>query len=182
MDIGEMLGKVLRSSLLVRDPDRANRIGERQMKKIITAIRFVFVVAGLVFAHSPMAPSASLSDADTLKQLEIDWANASKAADVNWCSQLMADDWRGVGPTGMVKTKEIAINAMQTRDFKLESTDFGPMYVKVWGNVGVVQGGTTVHLLEKDGQHTTYKWAWMDVFEKRGDKWVVTLSQISKLE
>lgn len=30
MDLGEMLGKGLRSSLLVRNPDRANRIGEQR--------------------------------------------------------------------------------------------------------------------------------------------------------
>jgi hypothetical protein len=93
----------------------------------------------------------------------------------------MADDWRLVGPKG-VKTKEIAISAMQNRDFKLESTDFGPMDVKMLGNVGVVQGSTTVHLLEKDGQHTTYKWGWMDVDEKRGDKWVVVRTQVTHLE
>lgn len=152
------------------------------MKSTVVAVLGALVVAGLVFAHSFKAPSASLSDADTLKQLEIDWANASKAVDVNWCSQFMADDWRGVGPTGMAKTKEIAISAMQTRDFKLESTDFGPMDVKMLGSVGAVQSSTTVHLLEKDGQHTAYKWAWMDVFEKRGDKWVVVRSQMTKLE
>jgi ketosteroid isomerase-like protein len=152
------------------------------MKKIIAAVLFAFAVAGLVFAYSSKAHSASLSDADTIRQLERDWANASKALDVNWCNQIMADDWRAVGPSGKVKTKEIAISAMQTRDFKLESTDFGPMDVKMLGNVGVVQGSTTVHLLEKDGQHTTYKWGWMDVDEKRGDKWVVVRSQVTHLE
>jgi hypothetical protein len=31
-------------------------------------------------------------------------------------------------------------------------------------------------------QHNTYKFAWMDVFEKRGDKPVVVRSQVTKLE
>ena len=152
------------------------------MKGLIASVLFACVCVGLVLARSSGAPSASLGDADTLKQLEIDWANASKAVDVNWCSQLLADDWRLVGAKSMVKTKEIALRAMQARDYKLESTDFGPMDVKMLGNVGVVQGSTTVHLLEKDGQRTAYKWAWMDVFEKRGDKWKVVRSQVTKLE
>jgi ketosteroid isomerase-like protein len=151
------------------------------MKKIIAAVLFALVVAGLVFAHSSKAHSAGLSDADTIRQLERDWANASEAIDANRCNQIMADDWRLVGPKG-VKTKEIAISAMQNRDYKLESTDFGPMDVKMFGNVGVVQGSTTVHLLEKDGQHTAYKWAWMDVDEKRGNKWVVVRTQVTHLD
>ena len=152
------------------------------MKKLNVLILFSCVCAGLVFAHLSKASSASLSDSDTLKQLEVDWANASQAIDVNWCSQLLADDWRLVGAKSVVKTKEIALRAMQARDYKLESTDFGPMDVKMLGNVGVVQGSTTVHLLEKDGQRTAYKWAWMDVFEKRGDKWKVVRSQVTRLE
>ena len=59
------------------------------MKKIITAVLFAFVLAGLVFARSSKAPPASLSDADTLRQLERDWADASKKVDVNWISQTL---------------------------------------------------------------------------------------------
>lgn len=151
------------------------------MKKLTASVLFVWICVGLALARSSDAPSASLSNADTLKQLEMDWADASKAIDVNRVSQILADDWRLVGPHG-VKTKEIAIRAMQTRNYKLEATDFGSMDVRVLGNVGVVQGSTTVHLLEKDGQRTTYKWAWMDVFEKRDDKWVIVRSQTTKLQ
>jgi hypothetical protein len=151
------------------------------MKKRIASALFALVLAGLVFAHSSEASSASVSDVDTLKQLEIDWANASKAVDVNWCRQLLADDWRGVGSTGVTLTKEYVLKRLETRNYKLDSTDFGPMYVKVWGNIGVVQGSTTYHWLE-GGQHSESKSAWMDVYEKRGDKWVVTLSQITKLQ
>lgn len=150
------------------------------MKRLIAFVMFACVI-GLVFARSSKTSAPSLSDSDILKKLEIDWADASKAVDVNWCSQIVADDWRLVGANGIVKTKEIALRAMQTRDYKLESTDFGSMDVKMFGNVGVVQGSTTVHLLE-DGRHTSYRWAWMDVFEKRGDKWVVVRSQVTKLQ
>ena len=151
------------------------------MKNIVVALLLALVVVGLVFARSSRATSASVSDADTLRQVCRDWADASVAMDVNRVNQIVADDWREIGSTGMIKTKEIALNGMQTRTYKHESTEFGPMDVKLLGNVGVVQGSTTNHLLE-DGQHTTHKFAWMDVFEKRGDKWVVVRSEVTKLE
>lgn len=151
------------------------------MKNIAVAALLALVIAGLAFADSSKARPSGLSDADALGQLERDWADASEAIDANRCSQIIADDWRLVGPNG-VKTKETAIQAMQTRDYKLESTDFGSMDIRVFGGIGVVQGTTTVHLLEKNGQHTIYKWAWMDVLEKRADKWVVVRTQTTKLQ
>jgi len=151
------------------------------VKKIITAVLFAFVIAGLVFAHSSKAPSATLSDADTLRQLERDWADASRKVDVKWISQLLSDDWRGVGSKGIIMTKEYTLNRLQIRKYKLESTDFGPMAVKVWGNVAVVQGSTIYHWVE-DGQHGETKSAWMDVYEKLGDKWVVARSQMTKVQ
>jgi ketosteroid isomerase-like protein len=156
-------------------------MGEQRMKNIVVAVLLALVAVGLVFARSTKASSASLSDADTLRHLCRDWADASQAIDVKRVSQIVADDWRGVGSTGTIKTKEIALSGMQARNYKLEGTDFGPMDVKVLGNVGVVQGSTTNHLLE-DGQHTAYKFAWMDVFERRGDTWVVVRSQVTKLQ
>ena len=78
-------------------------------------------------------------------------------------------------------TKEYTLNRLQTRKYRLESTDFGPMDVKVWGNVAVVQGSTIYHWVE-DGKHGETKSAWMDVYEKVGDKWVVARSQMTKVQ
>jgi ketosteroid isomerase-like protein len=152
------------------------------MKKTIVAVLFAFVVAGLVFAHSSKASSAGLSDADTLRQMSREWADATKAMDNNRLSQIMADDWRYVGSSGNVRTKEVVLSYVQTRDIKLESFEFGPMDVKVMGNVGVVQGSITQHFLNtKDGKHEDYSSVWMDVWEKRGDKWVVVRSKGNNL-
>jgi ketosteroid isomerase-like protein len=148
------------------------------MKQIIVAVLFAFVVGGLAFAHSSNTLSTGLSDADTLRQMSRDWADATKAIDVNRLSQIIADDWRYVGSYGKIKSKEDALSYVQTRDERLESFEFGPMDVKVMGNVGVVQGSITQHFINnKDGQHVTYNSVWMDVWEKRGDKWVVVRSK-----
>jgi hypothetical protein len=53
------------------------------MKEFILAVLFAFVVAALVFAHSSDVPSAGLSDAGTVRQMSRDWADATRAIDVN---------------------------------------------------------------------------------------------------
>jgi hypothetical protein len=84
------------------------------------------------------------------------WAEATKAIDVNRLSQIIADDWRAVGSSGKVKTKESLLSYVQTRELRLESFEFGPIDVKVLGNVAVAQGGISQHFIStKDGQHAT---------------------------
>jgi ketosteroid isomerase-like protein len=152
------------------------------MRKIAALVLFAFLIAGLVFAHSSKARSAGLSDADTVKQLEVDWAEALKTIDLNRLSQIIGDDWRAVGGSGKIRSKEYALNYVRTRDIKLESFEFGPMDVRVLGNVAMVQGSITQHFINiKNGQHEDYKTAWLDVYEKRGDRWVVIRSQITPL-
>ena len=64
---------------------------------------------------------------------------------------------------------------------KLESFEFGPMDVKVLGNVAVVQGSDT-EKSTTNGKDSSGKWVWMDVFVKRGDKWVAVRSQSAMLK
>jgi ketosteroid isomerase-like protein len=152
------------------------------MKKIIVAVLCAVVVAGLVSARSSKAFSAGVSDADALRQMSREWADATKAMDNKRLGQIMADDWRYVGSSGNVRTKEIVLCYVQTRDIKLQSFEFGPMDVKVMGNVGVVQGSVTQHFLNvKDGKPEDYSSMWMDVWEKRDGKWVVVRSKGNNL-
>jgi hypothetical protein len=49
------------------------------------------------------------------------------------------------------------------------------MDVTVLGNVAVVQG-TTIERSSAGGADSSSKFIWMDLFAKRGDKWVVIRS------
>lgn len=172
-----MLPAVRRSGFQSRETE----MGEQHMKNIIMAALFAFVILGFVFTHPHKALSAGPSVADSLKQLEQDWGDATKAMDTHRLNQIFADDWRGVGYAGKVWSKESILSDLQSEKSKLQSFEFGPMDVKLFGSVAVVQGSITEYRNE-DGQNRTYKVAWMDVFEKRGDKWVVVRSQSAKLQ
>ena len=150
------------------------------MKKLAGAVLFVCVFVALVLAQSPK-PAKGPSVADAVKQLEKDWTDAMKAGDTEKLSQILADDWTGLGNDGKKSTKQSYLADVKSGKSKLESFEFGPMDVKVLGNVAVVQGSDTEKSMT-DGKDSSGKWVWMDVFAKRGDKWVAVRSQTAMVK
>jgi ketosteroid isomerase-like protein len=151
------------------------------MKKLAEAVLLVSLSVGLVFAQAPNAPAKGPSVSETVKQLEHEWTDAMKASDVDKLSQILADDWTGLGYDGKKLTKESYLADTKSGASKLESFEFGPMDVKVLGNVAVVQGSDT-EKSTTNGKNSSGKWVWMDVFVKRGDKWVAVRSQTAMVK
>jgi uncharacterized protein (TIGR02246 family) len=150
---------------------------ENTMKKLVAGILLAFACVGLAIAQTPTPQAKGQSAAESIKQLEHDWADAAKAGDTDKVSQILADDWIGVGFDGGRETKQSHLADMKSGKFKVESFEFGPMDVKVLGNVAVVQGTNTEKSTGRDGKDSSGKYAWMDVFAKRDGKWMIVRSQ-----
>jgi ketosteroid isomerase-like protein len=147
-------------------------------------IKTVLVLAGCVsldpvLAQPPKAPSEGSSVADTIKQREHDWADAMTVVDLDKLNQIIADDFVD-GYPGNVTTKAGFLDDVKSGKHKLETYEYGPIDVKVLGNVAVAQGSVTETSVT-DGQLRTVHVAFMDVFMKRGDRWVVVRAQAHKL-
>jgi hypothetical protein len=147
-------------------------------------MKTVLVLAGCVFfgpalAQPPKAAPEGPSVADTIKQSVRAWCDAMIVVDVEKLDRLIADDWTD-GYPGNAATKSSLLTGIKAGKHKLEACEFGPMDVKVLGNVAVIQGSVTEKRI-KDGQVGTVRVAFMDAFEKRGDRWVVVRSQAHKL-
>jgi ketosteroid isomerase-like protein len=132
-----------------------------------------------VLAQPPKPAAEAPSVADTIKQLVRDWCDAMITDDIDKLNRIIADDWTD-GYPGKMATKSSFLSYVKSGKHKLEACEFGPMDVKVLGNVAVLQASLTERRL-KDGQVDTVRIACMDVFEKRGDRWVVVRSQAHKL-
>lgn len=140
------------------------------MKKVVGAVLFACVCAGLLLAHSSNGHSESV--ADILKQMTQDWENATQSRDVERVSQIEADDLRMVGSNGEVWTKENDLDGLKSATVKHVQAEFGPVDVKTLGDdVAVVQGTLT----DKSAAEKSV-YAYMDVWVKRGDKWMVVRS------
>jgi uncharacterized protein (TIGR02246 family) len=146
------------------------------MNKLAGAVLLVTACVGLAFAQTPTPPAKGPSVAQALKQLEQDWVDASKAGDIDKLNQILADDWVAIGYNGSKETKQSFLANVKSGADKMTSFEFGPMDVKVLGDVAVVQGSDT-EKSTTSGKDTSGKWVWMDVFVKHNGKWVVIRSQ-----
>ena len=147
------------------------------MKKLAGAVFLVSACVALALAQTQTPAVKGPSAAESVKQLEHDWVDAAIAGDADKVSQILAEDWIGVGYDGNKENKQSHLADMKSGKTKLESFEFGSMDVKVLGNVAVVQGTNTEKSTSSDGKASSGKYAWMDVFVKRDGKWVIVRSQ-----
>ena len=81
----------------------------------------------------------------------------------------------------MTATRHAVFNQPIAASPGFESCELGPRDVQVLANdVAVLQGSATETRLA-NGQRTTFRVTYMDVWVKRGDRWVIFRSRASKL-
>ncbi len=149
------------------------------MKKLIGAILLVCACVGLAYAQAAKTPppkTAGPSVSDTVKQLEHDWTDGMIAGDTDKVGAILADDWVAIEADGTTLTKTAFLAALKSGSSKVTSFDFGPMTVKVIGNVAIVQGSDAEKSMDK-GKDSSGKYVWTDVFANRGGKWQAVRSQ-----
>lgn len=155
------------------------------MKKLLGAVSLLCVAASPVFAQGRKASTASRvkgpSVAEAVQRVEREWVDAVKAGNLQQVSAVLADDWVGLGFGAGRETKQGFLEGVKSHRDTLESFEFGPMDVKVLGNVAVVQG-SDVEKSTNNGKDSSGKYVWMDVFVKRGGRWVAIRSQDAKVD
>jgi ketosteroid isomerase-like protein len=147
------------------------------MKTVLVLVGCISL--GPVLAQPPKASLEDSSVADTIKQREHEWAEAMTVVNLDKLNQIIADDFVD-GYPGKITTKAGFLDDVKSGKHKLESYEYGPVDVKVLGNVAVVQGSVTETRIT-DGQLRTVHVAFMDIFAKRGRQWVVVRAQAHKL-
>jgi ketosteroid isomerase-like protein len=152
------------------------------MKELVGAALFACVCVGLVLAHSPKTRSESSNVVDTFKQLTQDWENATQARDVDKVSQIEADDLRIVGSNGKVSTKEQDLEDLKSPRVQHVQAEFGPFDVKMLGDdVAVVQATMTDKSVAGNVDARPL-YAFIDVWEKRGNRWMVVRSDYFRVK
>ena len=140
------------------------------MKRTVGAL-LTICIGALALANT-RAPST----AETLKELEGQWAGAMKAGDGERIGRILGEDWIEVSNDGKKLTRAQLIAGVGSGRVKVESIEFGPFEVKVLGDVAVVQG-SHVEKSTTNGQRISGEVVWMDVFANRDGNWVVVRSQ-----
>lgn len=121
------------------------------------------------------APSKDPAVIDAVKQVEDGLGDAMVAVDMDKLNQILADDWKIIGMSGKVSTKESFLHDLKSGQHRLASFENGPMDVQVFGNVAVVHASVTEKRTD-GGKDTSGLFVWMDLLEKRDGKWVIVRS------
>lgn len=142
------------------------------MKRLVGALLTIWI-ATLALADTRLAAEGEPT-AQTLKQIEQDWAAAEKAGDAERLGRIVADDWIGVANNGRKLTKAELMARIKSGKAMAEFVELGPMDVKVLGDAAVVLG-SDIEKSTTSGKQTEI--VWMDVFANRAGKWVCVRSQ-----
>jgi ketosteroid isomerase-like protein len=97
------------------------------------------------------------------------------SGDVDGLDRIYAADFVSIGLSGKTTTKQALLNLYSTPHDKLLWFQLGPTDVQVFGHVAVSQGSVQEKRV-RDGKDTSGEFAWMDLLENRGGRWVVVRS------
>jgi hypothetical protein len=143
-------------------------------------MKFVtFIAAAALLSGAALAAD---SPDKTFLDLEQAWGNAFVKKDIAFLSAILADDWSSVGTSGKHEGKASLIDIVKSGKLKITAFKARDVKVRMLGtNYAVVQGfdDETSSFGGKDDSGT---FAWTDVFEKRGGKWVAVNSQVTKVK
>jgi len=146
-----------------------------QMQKLVGAVLFTSLCAGLVLAQPLEAPSNDPAAVDAVKKVGQDMGDAMVAGDIDKLNQIFADDWATVDSSGKIFTKESLLSDFKSGGHKLEWFENGPVDVQVFGDVAVAQGSVKEKRTDR-GKDTSGQFLWMDLLKKRAGKWAVVRS------
>ncbi len=137
-------------------------------------------MAALAVLAVPLAPAADdrAADEKVLLKLESEVTNALRSRDVAALEAILADDWTGNGPFGLL-TRAQNLADIRSGAYRIEWVSAPhDMKVRFFGDVAIVTGASE----EKsswNGKDTSGNWVWMDVWVKRKGKWKQVATQNS---
>jgi hypothetical protein len=117
---------------------------------------------------------------EELIRLEHTYAKALIAKDRAFLESYYAADFRGGNWMGFW-TKSTMLKAILDDRYSIRSMSLSNIEVKITGTIGIVQGVST-EVTRVNGDDTSGRWTFTDVFELRGGRWLAVASHTSELK
>ena len=143
------------------------------------------LLVGLLVAilAATVIPAGAVSVSPAQQQLidtEAAWSKAMVQKDTTAIAGIIGDDWMGQNDGGKIEDKTGFLNDVKSGAIAVASMSNHDVHVRLMRNIAIVQGmdDEKSSYKGKDGSGT---YSWMDVFEKRGGKWVAIASQVTKV-
>ena len=131
-------------------------------------------------APSTSGPADSARDEAELIRLEEDYAKALIGKDRAFLMRFYAPDWRGGNWMGFW-SKSTMLKSVLNERYLVRSMKLRDLKVRVIGDVAIVQG-VDDEVTSLGGKDTSGKWAFTDIFARRGGVWVAVASHTSEIK
>ncbi len=114
----------------------------------------------------------SMNDTEAVLALEETWWKAPSEGDLETLSKVVADDWRGVGPTGRTATKQDLLELLVSRP-GFDSVTYDEVELALFGDTAIVTSS-----FYGFGEGLELKQRYMRVYAKREKRWRCVATQI----
>jgi ketosteroid isomerase-like protein len=117
-------------------------------------------------------------DAQTLKNIQHQWADARLKRDSSFARQIEADGFTVVWPDGQIVTKEGDVKSYEADGAFFSDFKITELNVRFYGDTAIVigQGLVKGHTPTKD---LSGRYVWTDTFVKQNGAWKAVASQVS---
>lgn len=146
------------------------------MKRVLAAVAVSLFTAGITLAQ----PGGS-AVAQTLTQMENQWAKASKASDGDGLAPLLAEDFVAVDSDGSMHGKADVV--ARTKKAKWTTNEISDLKVMVHGDSAIVTGTWAGKGTDGGGKAVDAKERWADTWVKTASgKWQCVASASAPLK
>ncbi len=142
------------------------------MKQFLTTGVIVLLTLGSALAQEPAKAGggkATGTVAQSLMDMENQWAKASMAGNADALAPMLAEDFVALDSDGSMRTKPEALARMKKA--KWVTNEIGDMKVMVHGDAAIVTGSWTGKGTDAEGKAIDAKERWADTWVKMNGKW-----------
>lgn len=133
-------------------------------------------VAVMLAGAAPAAPAGAEAE---LIRLEQAYARALITRDMAFLRSYYAPDYRGGNWMGF-QTRATILQKIRDSRYTVRSMELRDMTVRVLGDIAIVQG-VDEEVTSMRGRDTSGRWAFTDVFARRGGRWVAIATHTSRI-
>jgi ketosteroid isomerase-like protein len=124
----------------------------------------------------------SISDPrmEEIRNLNRQWMDSYVRRDVGFLERHLADEYVSTFPDGTVLDRHGEIDALKSGEIALDAMTPTEMNVRMYGEVAVITGRSTIKAKVKD-QQISGDYRFTDIWAKQNGRWLAVASQVTRI-
>jgi ketosteroid isomerase-like protein len=116
----------------------------------------------------------------TIENLEEQWREAVLSRNIEAMDRLLADDYIGIEPNGMIETKTQAIDRWKNHEVQFDRMDLSELHVRIYGDTAVVNSKARVEGHNRSGPMDG-EYRYTRVYHLQNGQWQVVSFEANRI-